>query len=892
MLCVECYHDNPEGISFCEKCGYPLTPQDKEEAPTTDLLANRYRIISPLTEGGIGSVHLGYDIRLNKVCAIKELFKKRLEEMSKMEYEASINLFKKEVELLANLRHPNIPCVTDYFIENERYYLVMDYIDGKDLELTLDEEGAVSEKQVIEWAIQICRILEYLHGQFPPIIHGDIKPANLIIRKTDGAIILVDFGSASAATSKKTLDTSYGTEGYAAPEQYLGKLDARCDIYSLGVTLYELLTGNLPEIAFEFGPLREARPDLPISEDIDNIVIKAVNFKPELRYDTAKQLKQDLLTAYNKKYSSIVSQYKTNTLIMAHPEMIVSHKEEKKTIKVMVVDDEETMRDSLREIITYFNDIKIVAEASNGEEAIGIFTNLKEKPDIILMDINLPQISGIEVTQKLIPLCPDLKVIMFSAYLDEHKFISSFNAGATGYIYKIGTSWKELEDSIRKAFDGGHPISSSANSLFVELIRSKKLSDTITPSRANEEVIEMKPVTDIKEEEELVFPSKKITGKDEHGKGEELLEEVIDEEIEHIIEEDTEEETIEVKEEIIEEDAEEEIIEVKEEIIEEDTEEETIEVKEEIEEIIEEEIEEETPEVKEETCEKIESHSEENPAGKEIKENINRTSDFEHKAEVKSEFITSTLCPLCNSSSNRPGARFCKECGQKLIGEDLLISQQHLQLTEKFLQFDSLNSLIVEIQQNKERLDESFFRYLDKKMEIFAAKENSELINSLSYLCKIMDNLHIRKTATAEPVKPAVTTIRPVKSHEESEKEESRKKKKFGPVDSGRLRADSGRLKKKSDDSWKPARITPGDRGSKRISAMEYRKYVEIIQALRQIITTKSPEFLYDTIEEKKEELDEKFTTVLKRQIDFAMAENDNAQVKDLKYLQKIISNH
>jgi len=877
MLCVECYHDNPEGISFCEKCGYPLTPQNKEEAPPTELLADRYRIISPLTEGGTGSVHLGYDIRLNKVCAIKELFKKRLEEMSKVEYEASINLFKKEVELLANLRHPNIPCVTDYFIENERYYLVMDYIDGKDLELTLDEEGAVSEKQVIEWAIQICRILEYLHGQFPPIIHGDIKPANLIIRKTDGAIILVDFGSASAATSRKTLDTSYGTEGYAAPEQYLGKLDARCDIYSLGVTLYELLTGNLPEVAFEFAPIHETRPDLPVSEDIDNIVIKAVNFKPELRYESAKKLKQDLLTAYNKKYSSIVSQYKTNTLIMAHPEMITSNKEEKKTIKVMVVDDEETMRDSLREITNYFNDIKLVAEASNGEEALQIFPELNEKPDIILMDINLPLISGIEVTRKLMPLYPDLKIIMFSAYLDEHKFMSSFNAGATGYIYKIGTSWKELEDSIRKAFDGGHPISSSANSLFVELIRSKKLSDTITPYRNGKEVTDSSTAGDI--EEELVFPSKKVPGKDEHEKSEELLEDVIEIDI-------IEEEIIEVKEEEEVEVKSEEEVEVKSEEIEVKSEEE-VEVKSEEEvEVKSEEIEVKSEEiVKEENPET--SEITEITAGEAIKETetVSGTkeieSDFVHKAEIKSEFITSTLCPLCNISSNRPGAKFCKECGQRLTGEDLLVSQQYLHLTEKFLQFDSLNSLIIEIQQNKDQLDEGFFQYLDKRMEIFAMKENSEFMNSLSYLCKIMDNLHIRKTAGAKQEKP--TTIVPVKSNEE--KEEIRKKKKFGPVD-------SGRLKKKSDDSWKPARITPGDRVSKRISAVEYRRYVEIIQALRQIIKSKPSEFLYETIEERKEELDDKFSTVLKRQIDFAMAENDSAQVKDLKYLQKIISNH
>jgi len=267
---------------------------------------------------------------------------------------------------------------------------------------------------------------------------------------------------------------------------------------------------------------------------------------------------------------------------------------------------------------------------------------------------------------------------------------------------------------------------------------------------------------------------------------------------------------------------------------------------------------------------------------------------FLHKAETQNEFKTTTLCPLCDASANRAGAKFCKECGQRLTGDDLQLAQKHLQLTEKFLQFDSPNSLIIAIQQNKDQLEESFFLYLDKRMEISAKKENSELINSLTYLCKIMDNLHIRKTEAksgSEIKIPAgidgETGTDSLKSPEEMEKEEERKvkKKKFGPVD-------SGRLKKKSDDSWKPARINPGDRGSKRISAVEYRRYVDIIQAFRQIISSKPPEFLYKTIEEQQEELDDKFFTVLKRQIDFALAERDNAQVKDLKYLQKIISNH
>ena len=188
-------------------------------------------------------------MRLNRACAIKGIYRKGLKDLPQDKKEEILRPFKKEAELLANLRHPNLPCVTDYFVENDICYLVMDYIEGKDLEIILEEQGGekgLPEKQVIEWAIQICRILEYLHEQKPPIIHGDIKPANLIIRDSDGWIMLVDFGTASFETDDDD-EEGFGTDGYAPPEQYIGAREIRSDVYSIGATIYELLAGMLPE---------------------------------------------------------------------------------------------------------------------------------------------------------------------------------------------------------------------------------------------------------------------------------------------------------------------------------------------------------------------------------------------------------------------------------------------------------------------------------------------------------------------------------------------------------------------------------------------------------------------------------------------------------------------
>ena len=205
------------------------------------VLNNRYQIHAVLGEGGFGAVYKVWDDNLQRLCAIKENLQVTPESQKQ---------FKREAIMLANLNHPHLVRVTDYFIiPNQGQYLVMDFVEGDDLQTILaDNGGPLPGEQALAWIRQVCDALIYIHNQNPPIIHRDIKPANIRITP-QGNVVLVDFGLA------KTFDvgakTSMGARGltphFAAPEQYgTGGTDAQSDIYSLGVTLYCLLTYSVP----------------------------------------------------------------------------------------------------------------------------------------------------------------------------------------------------------------------------------------------------------------------------------------------------------------------------------------------------------------------------------------------------------------------------------------------------------------------------------------------------------------------------------------------------------------------------------------------------------------------------------------------------------------------
>ena len=205
------------------------------------VLSGRYKVERILGEGGMGAVYLVSDSRLAKqYWAIKEM----ADDFSDPEERAEAQqAFKSEAELLSQLKHVNLPRITDSFIEAGRQYLVMDYVEGETLERVLQKQGRLSVGEALDVAVQIAEVLEYLHSRPQPVIFRDLKPANVIL-SPDGTARLIDFGIARFFKSGKTSDTrALGTPGYAAPEQYgRGQSDARTDIYALGATLHEALS--------------------------------------------------------------------------------------------------------------------------------------------------------------------------------------------------------------------------------------------------------------------------------------------------------------------------------------------------------------------------------------------------------------------------------------------------------------------------------------------------------------------------------------------------------------------------------------------------------------------------------------------------------------------------
>ncbi|MFZ5987691.1 MAG: serine/threonine-protein kinase [Bacillota bacterium] len=249
------------------------------------LFDEKYEIIKVLGSGGMGTVYLARNIKLNNLWAIKEVLKANGE---KVDLLAEPNILKK-------LNHPSLPRIFDIIEDENSIYIIIDYMEGTSLEAILKEKGRIEEKTVIDWGKQICEILAYLHNQTPnPIIYRDMKPSNLILTK-NSEIKLIDFGISREYKRNSSTDTTYiGTRGFAAPEQYgFTQTDARTDIYSLGVTLYYLLTSrSLSSPPFEIIPVRKI--NRRFSKGIEFIINKCTEQNPDKRYKSVKHLLADL----------------------------------------------------------------------------------------------------------------------------------------------------------------------------------------------------------------------------------------------------------------------------------------------------------------------------------------------------------------------------------------------------------------------------------------------------------------------------------------------------------------------------------------------------------------------------------------------------------------------
>ncbi len=247
----------------------------------------------------MGAVYLAQDLRFSgvtRMCAIKEMISTTPDPQIRR---MAVQSFEREANLLVQLNHPGIPKTSDFFTEGVRSYLVMEYVEGEDLENILDNvEGMLKEETVLEWAIQVCDVLVYLHNQKPPIIFRDMKPSNVMLRSEDNKIALIDFGIAKAFEAGQK-GTMIGTEGYSPPEQYKGIVDLRGDIYALGATLHHLLSKRDPRLeppfTFHEEPARLLNPNL--SQATNDIIMKCLEYDPEKRYQSTLELKKAFETA-------------------------------------------------------------------------------------------------------------------------------------------------------------------------------------------------------------------------------------------------------------------------------------------------------------------------------------------------------------------------------------------------------------------------------------------------------------------------------------------------------------------------------------------------------------------------------------------------------------------
>lgn len=275
------------------------TPTGIQLAPGT-LLVDRYKITKRIGGGGMGSVYLAEDQNLaNRPVAVKEMVEMFADDSARTK---AIEDFKREAELLARLDHPSIPTIYQYFFDTERgrYYLVMKYIDGGDLAARQRTMGGkVDEATVTKWAIDTCDVLDYIHSQTPPIIYRDLKPANLMIDARTNRVMLVDFGIARFVAPTQKGVTAIGTMGYAPPELFAGNVQPQSDIYSLGATVFHLLTGVDPQdnplLIFDFTKNPKPRQINPaISVEMEELICRSVEHKPENRFPTARAFGQEL----------------------------------------------------------------------------------------------------------------------------------------------------------------------------------------------------------------------------------------------------------------------------------------------------------------------------------------------------------------------------------------------------------------------------------------------------------------------------------------------------------------------------------------------------------------------------------------------------------------------
>jgi serine/threonine protein kinase len=302
VRCVACGSATPADARFCPTCGAPVRSVRPRMGtgllPAQHLLKNRYAIIRKLAQGGQSAVYLARDTYANNTeYAIKEMSESQLDPEKRQQ---AINDFMREAQILSSLHHPSLARVIEFFIEDSRYFFVMEYLPGHNLEdeMVQYRREPLDWEDVTRWGIALADVLTYLHSQQPVIIYRDLKPANVMLLP-DGNVKLIDFGIARRLYPSRMTDTmQLGTDGYAPLEQYSSRSEPRSDVYALGASLYHLLTGRVPEAApmrvagHKLTPIRALNRKVP--EPVERVIIQALSLQANDRFPSAQSLAEAL----------------------------------------------------------------------------------------------------------------------------------------------------------------------------------------------------------------------------------------------------------------------------------------------------------------------------------------------------------------------------------------------------------------------------------------------------------------------------------------------------------------------------------------------------------------------------------------------------------------------
>jgi len=285
------------------------------------VLQERYAIMGILGVGGMGAVYRARDLRfpnVTKLVAVKEMINLAPDPALR---EMVIRNFEREANLLATLNHPSIPKIYDIIHASDRSYLVMEYIEGKDLEAVLnDTTGYLPQEQVLTWAIQLCDVLTHIHGHEPePIVFRDMKPSNVMMDQLEN-VRLIDFGIAKGFQMGQK-GTMIGTEGYSPPEQYRGEAGPAGDLYALGATLHHLLTRKDPRLeppfSFSERPIRKF--NATVAPEFEAVINTSLAYSPTDRFRNSAVMKEALLQVRNGTAQPVTPEHLHHTALLTNP---------------------------------------------------------------------------------------------------------------------------------------------------------------------------------------------------------------------------------------------------------------------------------------------------------------------------------------------------------------------------------------------------------------------------------------------------------------------------------------------------------------------------------------------------------------------------------------------